>query len=187
MQSRKLGPGSREVVASRKVATPDVCPRVAPTTIANSPPRGPFEGARALVGLVERAARLTPALADHGSRTALGCRCRGADCASRSSIIPTNAPVRSAGASEPDNNMVHALVGGRGPAAAGRHRGCGAETRVRALARCRAGVPHPAQVAGSRGHGTAAVVRCGTGLTERARCFPPLSGFSRAASPQSRA
>ena len=100
---------------------------------------GPFEGARALVGLVERASRFTPGLAVHGLRTALGCRGRGADCSSRSSSVPTTAPTRGAGASEPDTNMVQALVGGRVPAAAGRRRGCSAETGVRALARWRAG------------------------------------------------
>ena len=89
--------------------------------------------------------------------------------------------------SEPDKHSVHAAVGCRGPAAAGRHRGCGAETRGRVLPRCRAGVLCPAHVAGLRGHGTAAVVRCGTGLAECARCFQPLSGFSRAAAPPSRA
>ena len=134
-----------------------------------------------------RAPRDTPALGDHGLHAALGCRCRGVDSASRSSILPTAAQVRGAGASEPDKPIVHALVGFRRPVAAGRHRSCGAESRVRALARCRAAVLYPAQVAGSRGHGTAAVVRCGTGLTERARCFPPVSSFSRAASPPSRA
>ena len=60
-----------------------------------------------------------PRVGDHGSRTALGCRCRGANCASRSSVVPTSMPVRSAGAGEPDSKMVHALVEGRGPAAAG--------------------------------------------------------------------
>ena len=100
-------------------------------------------------------------------RTALGCRCRGADCSSRRSIVPTTASTRGAGATEPDNNIVHALIGGRGPAAAGQHRGCGSENRVRALPRCRAGVPHPADVAGSRGHGAAAVVRSERGLTDR--------------------
>ena len=53
-----------------------------------------------------------------------------------------------------------------------------------ALPRCRA---LPCSCCGIRGHGTAAVVRCGTGLAERARCLPPLSGFSWAASPPSRA
>ena len=166
---------------------PDVGPSGPPGTIANSPPRSAFECARALVGLVERASRFTPGLAVHGLCTTLGCRCRGVDSASRSSILPTAAQVRGAGASEPDKPIVHALVGFRRPVAAGRHRSCGAESRVRALARCRAAVLYPAQVAGSRGHGTAAVVRCGTGLTERARCFPPVSSFSRAASPPSRA
>ena len=134
-----------------------------------------------------RAPRDTPALSDHGLHAALGCRCRGVDSASRSSILSTAKPVRGAGASEPDKHIVHALVGCRGPAAAGRHRGCGAETGVRALSRSRAGVHGPAHVAGSRGTGTAAVVRCGTGPTERARCFPPISGFSRAALARSRA
>ena len=162
------------------------CPdRSSDTSQLASP--GPFEGARALVGLIERASRFTPGLAVHGLRTALGCRGRGADCSSRSSSVPTTAPTRGAGASEPDTNMVQALVGGRGPAAAGRRRGCSAETGVRALARWRAGVLGPAHVAGSRSHGTAAVVRCEPGLSNRARCFPPLSGFSRAASPPSRA
>ena len=134
-----------------------------------------------------RAPRDTPALGDHGLRTALGCRCRGADCATLSSIVPTAAQVRGADASEPNTNMVQALVGGRGPAAAARRRGCSAESGVRALARWRTGVHGPARVAGSRGAGTAAVVRCGTGPMECARCFPPLSGFSRAALPPSRA
>lgn len=49
---------------------------------------------RALVGLAKRAARFTPALVGHGVRTALGCHCRGADCASRSVILPTAVPVR---------------------------------------------------------------------------------------------
>ena len=134
-----------------------------------------------------RAPRDTPALGDHGLRTALGCRCRGADCTTLSSILTTAAQVRGAGASEPDKHSVHAAVGCHGPAAAARHRGCGAEIRGRALPRCRAAVLCPAHVAGLRGHGTAAVVRCGTGLAERARCLPPLSGFSWAASPPSRA
>ena len=104
---------------------------------------GPFEGARALVGLVERASRFTPGLAVHGLRTALGCRGRGADCSSRSSSVPTTAPTRGAGASEPDTNMVQALVGGRVPAAAGRRRGCVARkpecgAHAGALARWRA-------------------------------------------------
>jgi hypothetical protein len=120
-----------------------------------------------------RAPRDTPALGDHGWRTALGCRCRGADCASRSSILPTAAPVRDAGVSEPDMHSVHAAVGCRGPAAAGRRRGGGAETGVRALPHCRAGVLGPADVAGSRGTGAAAVVRCEPGPTDRARCLPP--------------
>ena len=47
---------------------------------------------RALVGLAKRAARFTPALVGHGVRTALGCHCRGADCASRSVILPTAVP-----------------------------------------------------------------------------------------------
>ena len=134
-----------------------------------------------------RAPRDTPALGDHGLHAALGCRCRGVDSASRSSILSTAKPVRGAGASEPDKHIVHVLVGCRGPAAAGRHRGCGAETGMRALSRSRAGVHGPSHVAGSRGTGTAAVVRCGTGPTERARCFPPISGFSRAALARSRA
>ena len=113
---------------------------------------------RALVGLAKRAARFTPALVGHGVRTALGCHCRGADCASRSVILPTAVPVRGVGAGEPDRHIVHALVGCRGPAAIGRHRGCGAESRVRALRRYRVGVHCPARVAGLRGRGTAAVV-----------------------------
>ena len=67
------------------------------------------------------------------------------------------------------------------------HRGCSAETGVHALPRCRAGVLGPTHVAGSRGHGTAAVVRCEPGLTERARWLPPLGSISRAALPPSRA
>ena len=113
---------------------------------------------RALVGLAKRAARFTPALVGHGVCTALGFHCRGADCASRSSILPTAVPVRGVGAGEPDRHIVHALVGCRGPAATGRHRGCGAESRVRALRRYRVGVHCPARVAGLRGRGTAAVV-----------------------------
>ena len=136
-----------------------------------------------LFACTTRAPRDTSALGDHGSRTALGCRCRGADCALRSSIIPTTAQARGAGASELDKHSVPALVGCRGSAAAGRCRGCDAETGVRALPRCRAGVPHPADVAGSRGTGAAAVVRCGTGPTDRTRWLPPLSGFSWAALP----
>ena len=54
------------------------------------------------------------------------------------SILSTAAPVRGAGASEPDKPILHALVGCRGPVAAGRHRDRGAESRVRALRRCRA-------------------------------------------------
>jgi hypothetical protein len=134
-----------------------------------------------------RAPRDTPALGDHGWRTALGCRCRGAVCTALSSIIPTATQARGTGASEPGKLSVPAAVGCRGPAAAGRRRGCGAETGVRALSRSRAGVHGPSHVAGSRGTGTAAVVRCGTGPTERARCFPPISGFSRAALARSRA
>ena len=66
---------------------------------------------------------------------------------------------------------------------AGQRRGCGSGTRVRALPRCRAGVPDPADVAGSRGHGAASVMRCEPGLTDRARWLLPLSGFSWAALP----
>ena len=101
-----------------------------------------------------RAPRDTPALSDHGLHAALGCRCRGVDSASRSSILSTAKPVRGAGASEPDKHIVHALVGCRGPAAAGRHRGCDAETGVRALSRSRAGVHGPSHVAGSSGLGS---------------------------------
>ena len=134
-----------------------------------------------------RAPRDTPALGDHGWRTALGCRCRGAVCTALSSIIPTATQVRGAGASEPGKLSVPAAVGCRGPAAAGRRRGGGAETGVRALPRCRAGVPHPADVAGLRGTGAAAVVRCEPGPMHCARWLSPLSGFSRAALPPSRA
>ena len=63
----------------------------------------------------KRAARFTPALVGHGVRTALGCHCRGADCASRSSILPTAVPVRGVGAGEPDRHIVHALVARRVP------------------------------------------------------------------------
>ena len=66
---------------------------------------------------------------------------------------------------------------------AGQRRGCGSGTRVRALPRCRAGVPDPADVAGSRRHGAASVMRCEPGLTDRARWLLPLSGFSWAALP----
>ena len=142
-----------------------------------------------------RAPRDTPALGDHGWRTALGCRCRGADCATLSSILTTAAQVRGAGASEPDKHSVHAAVGCHGPAAAARHRGCGAEIRGRALPRCRAAalprcraaVLCPAHVAGLRGTGAAAVVRCEPGPMHCARWLSPLSGFSRAALPPSRA
>ena len=136
---------------------PDVGPPGPPGNIANSPPRSAFECARALVGLVEQASRFTPGLAVHGLCTTLGCRCLGVDSASRNSILPTAAPVRGAGASEPDKPIVHVLVGFRRPVAAGRHRGCGAgKPSARAtLARCRAAMLCPAQVAGSRrGHGT---------------------------------
>ena len=181
-------------------STPKVCATQRKSTPVPPPwPRGSSMSfpARCLGSLVvrrersfacaTRAPRDTPALGDHGLRTALGCRCRGADCATLSSIVPTAAQVRGAGASEPDTNMVQALVGGRVPAAAGRRRGCSAETGVRALARWRAGVLGPAHVAGSRSHGIAAVVRCEPGLMDHARWLPPLSGFSRAASPPSRA
>ena len=41
-----------------------------------------------------RAPRDTPALGDHGLHAALGCRCRGVDSASRSSILSTAKPRR---------------------------------------------------------------------------------------------
>ena len=56
--------------------------------------------------------------------------------------------------------------------------------RAVALARWRA---WPFSCCGIEWAGIAAVVRCGTGPTERARCFPPISGFSRAALTRSRA
>ena len=131
---------SRNTIINEKVPSLPPRPRAKVRRFEPEP-----SGSWARVGRRERAfacatrtPRDTPALGDHGLRTALGCRCRGADCATLSSIIPTATQVRGAGASEPDNNMVHALVGGRGPAAARRHRGCGSETRVRA--RCLAGV-----------------------------------------------
>ena len=61
-------PGAEGLPRTRAV----VGPGGAPATIANSPPQGAFEGARALVGLVERALRFTPGIAVHGLRTALG-------------------------------------------------------------------------------------------------------------------
>ena len=39
-----------------------------------------------------------PTLGDHGWRTALGCRCRGADCTALSLIMPTATQARGAGA-----------------------------------------------------------------------------------------
>ena len=84
-----------------------------------------------------RAPRDTPALGDHGLRTALGCRCRGADCTTLSSILTTAAQVRGAGASEPDKHSVHAAVGCHGPAAAGLH-GTVAAARKSEGVRCRA-------------------------------------------------
>ena len=148
------------------------------------------KGARRPWAILRRSAlRLATSVPEsaNGWRTALGCHCRGADCASRSSIIPAAAQARGADASELDEQSVPALVECRGPAAAGRRRGCGAETGVRALPRCRAGVPDPADVAGSRGTGAVAVVRCEPGPAHRARWLPPLSGFIWVALPPSRA
>ena len=63
--------------------------------------------------------------------TALGFRCRGADCASRSSILPTAVPVRGVGAGEPDRHIVPTRSSGAaalrlldGTEAAARKAGC---------------------------------------------------------------